>query len=831
MIYFLFCILSMNPQSWDNTINFEGKSSPNFQYPTDSVIEHDYNVLHYEIDIEVFEPFDSLAGYCTMTSRAEQTIDSIEYHLGMNMIIDSIMVDGVVASYTRIADTVYIVLPSTYYIDEVFSVKTYYCGEPANRFYSGYNGFFTCTESAEASKKWYPCFDQCWDKADSGVTQHITVPDTIYAVCNGLITSIDTLSGNRFTYNWDHNHPIATYLISIAAYNYTILERQHNGYTLIYYALQDYISLAQMMLDTTEVILSVYDTLIDIYPFADEKMGQCQVPGSIGMENQTCIIYGIRQSIDTQVHSHEIGHMWWGDELTCINYAQMFLNEGTNSYYESFPLLEIRGIQGFLDNITFQRRSGLDYDDSCHYPILNSPDPFGLNVYYKGAWFHHMLRNLMGDTLYFPAMREYYQTYRGGNASISELMTVMESYYGDSLDWFFHQWLEETDYPLLRVGWVHEDDTLTIRADQVQTNGPAIFRIPVEFGIWENDSITVIGPYWMEDYSHITVKLNTDEPDSVTIDPNTKLYYKLDQCIAANGVLLVDDDGTGNAQILYQTIFDELEVSIHLWNVNQNGLPGDSFIKHVKAVFWVTGTRDNPMTPDRREKIRYALENGTPVAIFSPKTPSQLQGTPFLSDTLGFTYAGVTTSDTLFQGVAGDPVGNGLRWFNIPIHNSSVLTPVTGSGTGSVYWPGLGHGIVRGENFQTVFSSIDLRWVYNMPGYSTKAVLIANILNYFGIATPVGVEEVAEIPIVGKHSNLSVRYATGGRVFLYATSPVTTELSVYDITGRRVMTWTFQGELDVEWADRGDDGNVLPQGRYFAVLENAGESKTILYLR
>ncbi|MBN1151303.1 M1 family metallopeptidase [candidate division WOR-3 bacterium] len=835
MFFVTVFLLSGLGSSWGLPQNFEGKSRPDFQYPSDSVITHSYDVLHYDIDFSIESQFDSIEGNTTITSRAEQNIDSIDIHFGMNMFVDSILVNGDGASYLRIADTIYVNAPTTIFMGDTFTVQTFYAGKPSAGFFHGHGGFFTLSQVEEAAKKWFPCYEWCWDKADDGVTMHVEVPDSIYAVCNGLLTSIDTLSGDRLRFNWDHNHPIAAYLIAVSAYDYTMLVRLHNGYNIVYYALPGYVTQAQAMLDTLEIILSVYDTLIDTYPFADEKMGNYQISLPSGaywcMEHQTCVLYSPWGFTNTNVHSHETGHMWWGDEVTCISYAQMFLNEGTTSYYESFPLLEIYGIQGFLNNIISQRESGLNYDDNYHYPIINSPDPFGTNVYDKGAWFHHMLRHLMGDTLYFPAMREYYQTYRGKNASVSELMSVMENFYGDSLGWFFHQWLEETDYPLLQAGWKHIGGDLYIFVFQVQTSGPSVFRIPIEFGIWEDDSMTVAGPYWMADSSNLEVVLTVKKPDSVTIDPLVKLYHRIYGIIPSNGVLLVDDDGTGNSQAQYLTAFNDLNISVLNWNVSQEGLPSDTLLYVTKAVFWVTGTRDNPLTSDRREKIRFALENGIPVAIFSPKTPSQLQGTAFLSDTLGFTYSGGTTSDTLFQGVTGDPIGKGWRWFNIPTHNSATLSPVAGSGTGCIHWNTGNFGVVRSDNFQSVFSSIDLQYIYNMQGYSTKMLLIANILNYFGIATPVAVEEIAETPVRISTTAIDVRYLPGTGIFLHAASPVRTDLSVYDITGREVMSWNFEGELEVRWTGLSNDGAVLPFGRYFAVLKEGGVQKQIIFLQ
>lgn len=827
MFLFLFVLISQM------TFPDEGKFDPGHIYYVDSVIIHSYDVLHYDIEVEFYSPFDTLSGICIMTSKAVITIDSIPVHLAAVMQIDSILVDGVNSSYIRIEDSVYINFSSTVNPDEIFYVTTYYEGKPDTGLFQGMNGFYTFTEVYEASKQWFPCFDYCWDKADSGVDLHITVPDSLYALSNGIVISIDTITANRYTYHWEHNHSIATYLVAISAYNYVIIERSFHGYPLIYYAIPGYEQLAEDMLDSTEVILSLYDTLIDIYPFADEKLGQCQSSNWAAMEHQTCILYGLEGCVcasDPGTHAHEIAHSWWGDEVTCINYNQMFMNEGTTSYYECLGIEALRGEQGFYDKLLEMRDIALSWDDYYHFPIINCPIPFGTTVYYKGAWFHHMLRYLVGDSLYFPAMREYYQLHRGGNVSVTDLQNVMELHYQDSLGWFFHQWLEETDYPLLNVRWFYNGiDELKIAVLQVQTFGPSVFKIPIEFGLWYEDSLVTEGPFWMEDTLK-TILISTVKPDSVTVDPNIKLYYKLDNIITANNILLVDDDGGGSFQGKYTGIFDLIGISYISWDCNQQGLPPDSISNNVKAIIWITGDEVDPLSHTDRDKIGTIIANDVPIAIFSPLAPDQLQGTAFLSDTLGCLYTGNTTNLTDFIGVTGDPIGDGCQWFCVPVHNSSVVNPGS-NGAGCIYWDTSGYGIIRNDIMFLVFSTIDIKYIYNQSGYNTKEELIVRILNYLGIPVSVGVEEIVEVPVEVEDNSILISYLPGGIISLHTTSQIPTELCIYDITGRIVQSWDVVGERVIEWRGEDVNGRILPGGRYFAVMRSNLLSRQIILLK
>ncbi len=644
-----------------------------------------------------------------------------------------------------------------------------------------------------------------------------------------MLDSIDTLGGNKLKFHWDHHHPITTYLIAVAAYDYVIIERNFMGYPLIYYAMPGYESVAQTMLDSCEIVLAMLDTLIAPYPFADEKFGQCHAYGTGAMEHQTCIEYGANRWDNPITHAHEMIHQWYGNDVTCINYGNMFLNEGTTEYYECLSILLLRGVEAYKDGLEYRRNEALITDNIYHQTIINNPNPFHAGcVYYKGSWFHHMLRNLMGDSLYFPAMREYYQLFRGGNVSITDLQNVIESYYQDSLEWFFHQWLEETDHPLLNIIWIHDNDTLKVNICQVQTFGPSVFKIPVELGVWSGGSYTVYGPYWMEDSANLAVSIVCSEPDSITVDPELKLYFKLDDIITENYLLLVDDDGGGSFQGKYTEIFDLIGLEYYSWDCNQQGLPPDLISNNVKAVLWITGDEVDPLSQADRDKIGTIIDNDVPIAIFSPGAVDQLQGTSFLNDTLGCTFTGSTTNITEFTGQGGDPIGDGGVWYTLPVHSSFTLTP-NGSGVGCVYWDTAGYGVVRNDQMNLVFSTVDLKYIYNMTGYQTRKDLIVRILNHQGLNVPV--EEIEQQPVVYQPNTLDIRYISQGLIRFTVTVDHPTQLCIYDITGRIVQRWDIEGERVIEWRGEDIDGRILPGGRYFAVMSSNLLSRQIILLK
>ncbi|MBN2362750.1 hypothetical protein JXL83_01300 [candidate division WOR-3 bacterium] len=484
-----------------------------------------FDVIKYELDLEFFEPFDSLEGKCRMKSIAMRRLSSAEFHLGTKMRIDSVIFQELnQANFSRTGDTVNLHFPNPVDSGVAFEITTYYCGRPEFGLYQAFGGFFTDVEVLQASKQWWPCVDFCGEKADSGINVSITVPSALYAVSNGNLASIDTVYGQKLKYRWEHNYPIATYLVAVMCSDYTLLEKNTDAGNLIYYSIKGHENLAQLMLDSSEIIIGFFESIIAPHPFSKEKIGQCQSGGRGAMENQTCIRYSPGSWSATLVHAHEIAHTWWGNAVTCSDYSEMFINEGTASYYELLAAYEIRGEAAFRERLLYMRESALNWDDNYHWPIIGSPNPFGLNVYWKGAWFYRMLREIVGDSVFFLSMKNFYDCHIWKNASSEDLLAAFENTSGENLAWFFDQWLRGVDYPCLYFRWNVECDSLKILISQFSWSGK-IYRLPLEIAVWKNNEIYCSYETWIESDSEL-INLGIINPDSITLDPDDKLFFR-----------------------------------------------------------------------------------------------------------------------------------------------------------------------------------------------------------------------------------------------------------------------------------------------------------------
>jgi hypothetical protein len=296
-----------------------------------------------------------------MTSGAAQAHERILFTSrlpqlgGIALMMDSLVCDSVKRDTTPLSfqcptDSLVITLDAPLADGESLALDIFYhrrAGIP-NRgfFYYAYSGSrhtlaFSCAAPYDA-RFWFPCYDEPFDKAEQGCAINVTVPDSLSVCSNGMLDSTvaDTVS-HTATYFWTHRFPIATYLMVFAVSKW--VKYVQEGYsnqpdsiavwsycgpgdtTWVHANLRNVPDMFQFFADTAR---------FGRYPF--ERYGHVYCTGFQygGMENQTLTMLALGQ-VDDATISHEMSHMWWGDMVTCVDYRNIWLNEGFANYWEA----------------------------------------------------------------------------------------------------------------------------------------------------------------------------------------------------------------------------------------------------------------------------------------------------------------------------------------------------------------------------------------------------------------------------------------------------------------------------------------------------------------
>ena len=387
----------------------------------------------------------------------------------------------------------------------------------------------------EDSRYWFPCHDFPNERFTSEII--VTVPVSWTAVSNGRLASVKE-DGDTRTFHWSQDLPHPAYLVSLVAGEYTEISDEWNGVPVLYYSPPGREEDTRRAFGKTPKVLQFFAEKIGVpYPWA--KYSQVTVADFIfgGMENTSAttmtehLLHDERAHLDFSTDSivaHELAHQWWGDLLTCRDWSHGWLNEGFATYFDLLFKEHDLGVDEFRYAVYIDADSYLQ-EDTRRYrrPIVsnvyNQPvDLFDRHLYEKGGLVLHMLRFVLGDKLFWKAMRHYCVKHQGGSVTTEDLQRAIEEATGRNVDWFFHQWVYMGGHPNLKVGyeWEEEGKRARITVSQTQTTDELtpLFRMPVEvaFVTPEGKESLRLDITQKEHTFHVPLK---GKPEMVQFDP------------------------------------------------------------------------------------------------------------------------------------------------------------------------------------------------------------------------------------------------------------------------------------------------------------------------
>jgi aminopeptidase N len=500
--------------------------------------EPNIDVTYYKLNISLTTSPQYLRGIVSI--RALSTVGSltsITLDLMSSMTVDSVKTETARLSFSRQPTTVTVMLERGYGMGDPVHVDIYYRGVPGS---SGFGSFTFSTHAGapwvytlsepHGAKDWWPCKDHPLDKADS-VDIWVTVDSTLKVGSNGKLLAVINNGDGTKTYQWAERYPISTYLVSMAVSNYAEFTNwfkysQTDSMPVLNYVLPEHLSSALTNLPRTIDMLHVYSSAFGLYPFVNEKYGHVEFGWSGGMEHQTMTsLNGFSENLV----AHELAHQWFGDMITCANWPNIWLNEG----FATYCVAVYRGVQYGESAYTSYMNSQMSSARNAVGPLYVL-DTTNVNtlfnnalVYAKGATVLHMLRHVLGDSVFLRSLKAYAQesTLRFGVATTEDFQQVCERVSGTALGTFFSQWIYGRNYPRYSYSWRAIPDTdggfiVPIRIQQTTgTTTPAYFTMPVDFKLTGDGLDTTV--VLLNDLTDQEFRVHVSRlPTAGVLDPN-----------------------------------------------------------------------------------------------------------------------------------------------------------------------------------------------------------------------------------------------------------------------------------------------------------------------
>jgi aminopeptidase N len=366
----------------------------------------------------------------------------------------------------------------------------------------------------EYNHYWFPCYDHPNDFTTSELIA--TVQKPLIVISNGkLVEMKDNTDGTR-TFRWKIDAPHATYLTSIVVGEYVPVEQSYAGIPVISYVYPSELAEGKVTVARMAQMVQFFSEKTGVkYPY--DKYSQTMThdfPG--GMENISAttqtdnMIHDARAELDQTsdgLESHELAHQWFGDYVTTRTWAHIWLNESFATYFQGmwdekslghddFLYLDVKGNQDTYYGTWAQGN---------RRPIVtkNYADRdqlFDTYAYPRGGAVLHMLRKTLGEENWWRAINHYLTTNAHQPVETEQFRIAIEEATGQSMDWFFDEWLYKMGHPVFRVTKNYDANAKTLTLNVRQEQKPdetsqypqvGFFQMPVEVEIGTAESTRI----------------------------------------------------------------------------------------------------------------------------------------------------------------------------------------------------------------------------------------------------------------------------------------------------------------------------------------------------
>jgi len=423
--------------------------------------------------------------------------------------IQKVTVNKAAAKFETTAEKLIIPLASEAKAGDKFDITIRYEGKPAKGMYfilpdKDYpdrpSQIWTQGES-EDTHYYLPTYDYPNDRLTTETI--LTVPASWITVSNGKLISVSDAGKGLKTWYWKESVPSSTYLITVVAGEFDEVKDTWRGIPVTYYAPKGRGDRLPINYGRTPAMMELFSKKFGVdYPW--EKYAQVMVDDFVagGMENSSATTNTSKSLVhpklapeyftgEDDLISHELGHQWFGDLVTCKDWGDVWLNEGFATFLEAVWTEAHFG----KDQADYERwNSAHEWFESAslwNKPIVrhdfDDSSEFDGNAYGKGGLVLYMLRHQIGEDAFYRAVKHYLEVNRGKNVVTADLAKAVEEAMHINVDQFFSQWLYGAGAPKFDLGYTYDPEKhqvmLSVKQTQKIEGRVGLFRVPVDVEI------------------------------------------------------------------------------------------------------------------------------------------------------------------------------------------------------------------------------------------------------------------------------------------------------------------------------------------------------------
>jgi uncharacterized iron-regulated protein len=292
-----------------------------------------------------------------------------------------------------------------------------------------------------------------------------------------------TVVGNVYSFHFSHPLPG----INLAAGNYVELKESFNDIDIYGYFFPEDKGLAEKYLEYTKGYLELYEGLLGPYPYRRFSVVENFLETGYSMPTFTLLgrsVVRLPFIVETSL-GHEVLHQWFGNSVygdlekgnwleALTTYLADHLYEeqkGTGWEYRKKVLVDYRSYVTPAKEIALKDFAGRSDFSSRTVG------------YGKGAMVFHMLKELVGEDVFYASLKGLVREKKFELASWNDMMESFEKASGRDLEWFFTQWIGRKGVATFKIKdprVIFLKGVPTVTFSVVQNSGPYRFSLPVK---------------------------------------------------------------------------------------------------------------------------------------------------------------------------------------------------------------------------------------------------------------------------------------------------------------------------------------------------------------
>ncbi len=425
----------------------------------DIVNESNIDFVHYKTEIAPNFNTRSIEGVVEITFTPNvRDLNHLNFSAKFKQ-IKSVYFDEQKLDFSIENEVLTIQLPFLLKTHEAYSVKVEYEASPTRgmKFYEDH--LFTVYHT----KNWLVSHDDLSDKATFDLS--IKHDAGITSIGNGTLVSKQRVSDTQVVSRWQQNTPMPLYTFGLAMGEFDELLIDTSGVNIsVLYRPQAKSGL------TADLVKKAFRDVTDMLSFFESKAGfrleqnytYVVVDGYLAQEASGFSLVGekfvhtlLSEKNENWFIAHELAHEWWGNSITSSNFSHYWLNEGLVVFLVAAYKQHSFGETAYKNEIIVAvKRVKHAVKENKISPVafrkvIREQDINRTMAYSKGALVFYMLREKLGDKLFWESLKKYSLTYKGQSVTTKNLKITFEQVAGTDLTAFFDRWVYGEEVPVL----------------------------------------------------------------------------------------------------------------------------------------------------------------------------------------------------------------------------------------------------------------------------------------------------------------------------------------------------------------------------------------------